>query len=105
MLWNVIKQKQLITEKNKIMPLKKQSIRKNMNIVVNGDKISKDELILISEDWNETQENFFRKMLKQGGHFRLKGVKYEVELTKDSRTRSDGTKDSGVIQIPGDTQF
>ena len=105
MLWNVIKQKQLTTEKNKIMPLKKQSIRKNMNIVVNGDKISKDELILISEDWNETQENFFRKMLKQGGHFRLKGVKYEVELIKDSKTRSDGTKDSGVIQIPGDTQF
>ena len=87
------------------MALKKQSIRKNMNITVNGDVISKEELILISESWSETQENFFRKMLRQGGHFRLNGVKYEVELIKDSRTRSDGTKDSGIVQIRGDTQF
>tara|TARA_R100001443_G_scaffold113725_1_gene128854 strand:- start:1545 stop:1808 length:264 start_codon:yes stop_codon:yes gene_type:complete len=87
------------------MALKKQSIRKNMNILVNGVELSKEELILISEEWNETQEAFFKKMLKQGGHFRLKGIKYEVELIKDSRTRSDGTKDAGVIQIPGDTQF
>jgi len=87
------------------MALKKQSIRKNMNILVNGVELSKEELILISEEWNETQEAFFKKMLKQGGHFRLKGIKYEVELIKDSRTRSDGTKDEGVIQIPGDTQF
>tara|TARA_R100001443_G_scaffold116448_1_gene136894 strand:- start:14 stop:277 length:264 start_codon:yes stop_codon:yes gene_type:complete len=87
------------------MALKKQSIRKSMNITVNGDVISKEELILISESWSETQENFFRKMLRQGGHFRLNGVKYEVELIKDSRTRSDGTKDSGIVQIPGDTQF
>ena len=55
------------------MALKKQSIRKGMHITVNGDEISKDELILISEEWSEVQENFFRKMLKQGGHFRLKG--------------------------------
>ena len=87
------------------MALKKQSIRKSMNITVNGDVISKEELILISESWSETQENVFRKMLRQGGHFRLNGVKYEVELIKDSRTRSDGTKDSGIVQIPGDTQF
>ena len=87
------------------MALKKQSIRKNMNILVNGVELSKEELILISEEWNETQEAFFKKMLKQRGHFRLKGIKYEVELIKDSRTRSDGTKDGGVIQIPGDTQF
>ena len=102
MLWNVIKQKQLTTEKNKIMPLKKQSIRKNMNIVVNGDKISKDELILISEDWNETQENFFRKMLKQGGHFRLKGLKFEIDIDYNPKMRSDGLTDEGVRQIPGE---
>ena len=46
------------------MALKKQSIRKNMYITVNGNSISKDELILISEGWNNTQENFFKKMLK-----------------------------------------
>ena len=84
------------------MALSKQSIRKGMHIVANGDPISKEELILISESWNETQETFFRKMLKQGGHFRLKGVKYEIDLERDARTRSDGTKDSGIITIPGE---
>ena len=84
------------------MALSKQSIRKGMSITVNGDKISKEELILISESWSETQENFFRKMLKQGGHFKIKGVKYEIDLERDARTRSDGTKDSGVIIIPGE---
>ena len=44
------------------MALKKQSIRKGMNIIANGDPISKDELILISESWSEIQETFFRKM-------------------------------------------
>ena len=84
------------------MALSKQSIRKGMHIIANGDIISKEELILISENWSETQENFFRKMLKQGGHFKLKGIKFEIELERDSRMRSDGTKDSGVITIPGE---
>ncbi len=87
------------------MALKKQSIRKNMLILVNGHNISKEELILISESWSETQERFFRKMLKQGGSFKLNKVKYEVKLIKDLRTRSDGTKDTGILQIPGDTRF
>jgi hypothetical protein len=86
------------------MALKKQSIRKNMNITANGSNISKEELILISEDWSETQENFFRKMLKQGGHFRLKGVKYIVELELPNDKRSDGSRDIGIVQIPGESQ-
>jgi hypothetical protein len=84
------------------MALSKQSIRKGMYITANGDKISKDELILISEEWTEVQENFFRKMLKQGGHFKLKGIKYIVELSKADNLRSDGSRDSGIIQIPGE---
>jgi|TARA_R100000149_G_C5775082_1_gene73671 hypothetical protein len=84
------------------MALKKQSIRKHMTIHVNGSIIPKEELILISESWNEKQESFFRKMLKQGGSFKLNGVKYEINLERDSKTRSDGTKDSGIIVIPGE---
>ena len=84
------------------MALKKQSIRKNMHIIANGSIISKEELILISEEWSEVQEHFFRKMLKQGGHFRLKGIKYEISVERDDKTRSDGTKDSGIIVIPGE---
>ena len=69
------------------MALKKQSIRKHMTILVNGDNISKEELILISESWSDKQESFFRKMLKQGGKFKINGVKYEINIERDSRTR------------------
>ena len=88
------------------MALSKQSIRKGMYIVANGSEISKEELISISEEWSESQENFFRKMLKQGGHFRLKGVKYEIDLEYDPFMRSDGKKDEGPKKIPGeDSRF
>ena len=87
------------------MALKKQSIRKHMPIYVNGSNIPKEELILISDSWNDKQESFFRKMLKQGGTFKINGIKYEIELSRDMRTRSDGTRDSGVVQIPGDSKF
>jgi hypothetical protein len=88
------------------MALKKQSIRKNMHITVDGKELSKDGIISLSEEWTEVQENFFRKMLKQGGHFKLKGVKYIVELQESDNKRSDGSKDSGIIQIPGeDSRF
>lgn len=88
------------------MALSKQSIRKTMHITVDGKELPKDDLISLSEEWSEVQENFFRKMLKQGGHFRLKGRKFTVELSEADNKRSDGSKDSGVIQIPGeDSRF
>ncbi len=73
-----------------------------MHITVDGKELPKDDIISLSEEWTEVQENFFRKMLKQGGHFKLKGVKYIVELQESDNKRSDGSKDSGVIQIPGE---
>ena len=45
-------------------------------------------------------------MLKQGGHFRLKGVKYTIDLAESDDKRSDGSRDSGIKQIPGeDSRF
>jgi len=87
------------------MALKKQSIRKNMTILVDRNVISKEELITMSILWTESQEKFFRKMLKQGGKFKINGVPFEVQLEHDSKTRSDYTKDSGVVKIPGDGRF
>ena len=87
------------------MALSRQSIRKGMHITANGDAISKDELILISEEWSETQENFFRKMLKQGGRFKVKGISYEITPIEKVLT-SRGEKDGGIIQLPGeDSRF
>jgi hypothetical protein len=84
------------------MALSKQTIRSNMHILVDGKEISKDRLIEISEEWTEVQENFFRKMLKQGGHFKLKGTKYIIELKESINLRADGNKDGGVVQVPGE---
>ena len=39
------------------MALKKQSIRKGMYILANDAPISKEELILISESWDESHIN------------------------------------------------
>ena len=61
------------------MALKKQSIRAGMNITLDGELISKEELIEISESWTANQEIFFRKMLQQGGQFSVQGRKYTVE--------------------------
>lgn len=88
------------------MTLKKQSIRSNQSILANDKPISKDELISESENWSEAQEKFFKKMLKQGGTFKVNNIKYNVTLAERSDLRSDGNQDKGVVQIPGeDSKF
>ena len=87
------------------MTLKKQSIRKGMQIILDGRLVEKDELIQLSENWTESQENFFRKMLKQGGEFKIQGKKFNITL-QDKILDSTGKKDAGVITIPGlDSRF
>ena len=87
------------------MTLKKQSIRKNMNIMVNDDYISKEELIIISESWSEKQENFFRKMLKQGGKFKVAGVKYEIKIEERIDLDSNRQPPVNLPPIPGERSF
>ena len=87
------------------MTLKKQSIRKNQIITVKVEPISKEELITRSEDWSEIQENFFRKMLQQGGSFNLKGKKYKVLKTERIDLDSDGNPPKTTQPIPGEKTF
>ena len=87
------------------MALKKQSIRSNQSITVNGEPISKEELITRSEEWSEIQENFFRKMLKQGGTFKVAGIKYKVELIERNDLDSNGNKPIAIPKIPGERTF
>ena len=87
------------------MTLKKQSIRKNQIITVNGESVSKEELITRSEEWSEIQENFFRKMLKQGGTFKVAGIKYKVELIERNDLDSNGNKPIAIPKIPGERTF
>lgn len=87
------------------MALKPQSIRKGMTILVEGEEISKEDLIELSESWTEAQENFFRKMLKQGGEFKIQGKKFKTS-PPNQILNSNGTKDSGIQTIPGlDSRF
>ena len=87
------------------MTLKKQTIRKNQIITVNGEIIPKEELISRSEEWSEAQEKFFKKMLKQGGTFKVAGIKYKVELIERSDLDSNGNKPITVPPLPGERTF
>ena len=60
--------------------IKKQTLRKGVVIKSEGELLSKEEIILLSEGWNENQEMFFRKMLKQGGKFSIKGRNFYITV-------------------------
>lgn len=82
------------------MAIKKQTLRKEVKVYSNKELLTKEEIITLSESWSEAQEIFFRKMLKQGGKFKVKGTPFEVKL-EEKILRSTGEKDGGVVQIPG----
>jgi len=87
------------------MALKKQSIRQGVYVLIDGVNASKEELITLSETWTEKKEVFFRKMLQQGGNFRMDGKDFIVKIRENLQLRSDGTKDGGVVTIPGGNNF
>jgi len=87
------------------MALKKQSIRQGVHVLIDGVKASKEELITLSETWTEKKEIFFRKMLQQGGNFKMDGKEFVVKIRENLQLRSDGTKDGGVVTIPGGRSF
>ena len=60
--------------------ISKQSIRTGVSIFSVGEKIDKDTVISKSEKWTEKEINFFRKMLKQGGRFSIKGEKFYITV-------------------------
>ena len=66
------------------MTLNKQSIRKHHKIIANNKVISKEELIEMSRLWTEKQEEFFRKMLKQGAlRFKVNNVKFQIQIKNE----------------------
>ena len=87
------------------MTLKKQSIRSNMHIIANGEPISKEELIIMSELWSEKQEKAFKKFLKQGVfRFKINNVTFQIDVDSPIRN-SQGEKPGPIVKIPGDTRF
>jgi len=60
--------------------LTKQSIRTGVSIFSAGEKLDKDTVINKSEKWSDKEITFFRKMLKQGGRFSIKGEKFYITV-------------------------
>jgi|TARA_R110000772_G_C13171928_1_gene427170 hypothetical protein len=87
------------------MALKGQSIRNGVNITLNGEKADKAEIIELSQDWTESQEKFFKKMLQQGGTFRVKGNKFEVSIKEKTDIDSKGNRPVNLPPIPGERTF
>lgn len=87
------------------MTLKKQSIRSNQTITVGGKEVTKDELITASESWSEIQEKFFKKMIKQGGTFKVAGVEYKVTIKERDDLDSKGNKPVNMPPIAGEKSF
>lgn len=82
------------------MGLTPQSIRSNVFIQLNGEYIKKETVISLSEDWNERQLSYFRKLLQQGGNVRINGNLFEITINENI-VNSRGEKDGGIITIPG----
>ena len=61
------------------MPLTPQSIRKTVSIYINGEIVEKQTVLDLSNDWSEAQINFFKKMIKQGGSFKINGNPFEIK--------------------------
>ena len=87
------------------MALSKQSIRKTQHITSLGINISKEEIIKTSENWSERQEQFFRKMLKQGGEFKINGISYKIRVEERSDLDSNKKPPVNLPPMPGERSF
>jgi hypothetical protein len=60
--------------------ISKQSIRRGVSISSQGLILDKDSIISMSEKWDEKEINLFKKMLRQGGSFSIRGKKFRINV-------------------------
>lgn len=87
------------------MALKGQSIRNGVSITLNGEKADKAEVIALSQDWSESQEKFFKKMLQQGGRCKVNGNVFEISIKERTDIDSKGNRPVNLPPIPGERTF
>ena len=75
--------------------ISKQSIRTGVSIFSSGEKLDKDTVIFKSENWSDKEVLFFKKMLKQGGRFSIKGEKFYITVPEQIYNNKGGIE--GVI--------
>ncbi len=87
------------------MALKGQSIRNGVTITQDGKKVEKQVILDESVNWVESQENFFKKMLKQGGKCKINGHLYEIFLKERTDIDSKGNRPVNLPPVPGERTF
>ena len=60
------------------MAIKPQAIRKGVVVKFDNVEVDKQTVITASETWSPNHETLFKKLLQQGGSFKINGVKVEV---------------------------
>jgi hypothetical protein len=80
------------------MAIKPQSIRSGVVIKFDNKIVDKQTVIAASETWSLNHETLFRKLLKQGGSFPIKGVQVEV-TTVEKVVNSQGQPEVTVPKI------
>ena len=56
--------------------ISKQSIRNSVVVYCDGEKLTKDQLINLTLNWSEKETSLLKKILKQGGTFKIKGKNF-----------------------------
>ena len=80
------------------MAITSQSIRKGIIIKFDGEIVDKKVVLSASESWNENHQILFKKLLKQGGQFKINGIL--VSVTPEEKTfNSRGETDGGIIKV------
>ena len=83
------------------MSIKKVSVTKTSSFTVDGEgRVSRERIVELSHDWSEKDIILFKKIAKQGGVCRIKGVKYIV-VPGEKITTSHGWADGGVGKMHG----
>jgi hypothetical protein len=75
-----------------------QSIRKGITIKFDNVVVDKATIIKASEEWKENHEILFKKLLKQGGSFKINGILVDVKPA-DKNLTSRGESDGGIQKV------
>lgn len=87
------------------MALKGQSIRNGVKIMLNDVVAEKAEIITLSEDFTESQEKFFKKMLQQGGRCKVNGNVFQITIKERNDIDSKGNRPINLPPVPGERTF
>lgn len=80
------------------MAISPQSIRKGITIKFDGENVDKQTVLSVSESWNENHQILFKKLLKQGGSFKINGTIVTV-IPEEKIFNSKGESDGGAQKV------